>query len=319
MGFNRENYARIKSEYDGKYLRAEQEARFRKSEIHSLLPEVARIDAALAMSGMQVFEASLTGDRAKLDMISADNQRLKTRRGALLTAAGYPEDYTDIKYECALCEDTGVVDHRMCKCLKEKLILAGLESSGMSELIKTQTFENFDLDFYVGDARARMSAILDITKKYAMNFDPEKSGSIIMLGNTGLGKTHISSAVGGVILNNGYDVYYSTAVDMMADFENERFSGVKSESVQSEKYFSCELLIIDDLGTELINQFTTSCLYNVINTRLIKKKATIISTNFTRDELRKKYMDRITSRIFGEYTVLPFMGTDIREKKLQKR
>ena len=164
-----------------------------------------------------------------------------------------------------------------------------------------------------------MSAILEIAKKYANSFDPEKSGSIIMMGNTGLGKTHVSSAMGGIIINNGFDVYYSTAVDMMADFENERFSNVKSDSLRSEKYFSCELLIIDDLGTELINQFTTSCLYNVINSRLIKKKPTIINTNFTREDLRKKYMDRITSRIFGEYTVLPFLGTDIREKKLQKK
>lgn len=319
MGFNRVNYARIKAEYDGKYLRAEEEAQFRKSEIHALLPEVAKIDGELATSGVRVYEAAITGDKAMIERIAEDNKKLIEKRGEILVAAGFPKDYTDVKYECMLCRDTGVVDHRMCKCLKEKLILAGLESSGMSQLIKTQTFENFDLSYYSGDARTRMTAILGIAKKYADGFDPEKSGSIIMMGNTGLGKTHISSAMGGVIINNGFDVYYSTAVDMMSDFENERFSGVKSENQQTEKYFTCELLIIDDLGTELINQFSTSCLYNVINSRLIKKKPTIISTNFSREDLRKKYMDRITSRIFGEYTVLPFMGTDIREKKLQKK
>lgn len=319
MGFNRENYARIKAEYDGKYLRAEEEARFRRSEIHTRIPEVAKIDAELATSGVRVYEAAITGDKAMIDRIAEDNKRLTERREGLLVAAGFPKDYTSVKYECAVCRDTGVVDHRMCRCLKEKLILAGLESSGMGDLIKSQTFENFDLSYYSAEARVRMEAILGIVKKYAENFDPEKSGSVIMMGNTGLGKTHISSAMGGVIINNGYDVYYSTAVDMMSDFENERFSNVKSENLMTEKYFTCELLIIDDLGTELINQFTTSCLYNVINSRLIKKKPTVISTNFSRDELRKKYMDRITSRIFGEYTVLPFLGTDIREKKLQKR
>ena len=108
---------------------------------------------------------------------------------------------------------------------------------------------------------------------------------------------------------------------MLADFEQDRFSYDKSEESSDalDKYFSCDLLIIDDLGTELINQFSTSCLYNVINSRLIRKKSTIINTNFTRDELRKKYHDRITSRIFGEYTVLPFLGTDIREKKIFKK
>ena len=142
-----------------------------------------------------------------------------------------------------------------------------------------------------------------------------------MLGNMGLGKTHLSSAMGGVIIGKGNDVYYSGAVEMMSDFESERFGNDYSQDTTSltEKYFSCDLLIIDDLGTELINQFSTSTLYNLINTRLIKKKATIINTNFSRDELRKKYQDRITSRIFGEYLVWPFLGTDIREKRLQRR
>lgn len=319
MGFNRENYARIKAEYDGKYLRAAEQAQFRRAEIHAKLPEVAKLDGELSMSGVRVFEASVSGDRAMVDRIQAENSALLKKRADMLVAAGYPANYTEIRYECAECGDTGVVDYRMCRCMKEKLVKAGLESSGMYDLIKTQSFDNFSLEYYTGDAKARMATILDIAKKYAERFDPESSGSIIMMGNTGLGKTHISSAMGGVIIEKGNDVYYSSAVDMLADFENERFSGSKTDADETEKYFSCDLLIIDDLGTEMINQFTTSCLYNVINTRLIKKKATIINTNFTRDDMRKKYMDRITSRIFGEYMVLPFMGTDIREKKLQKR
>jgi DNA replication protein DnaC len=203
--------------------------------------------------------------------------------------------------------------------MKDKLIKAALESSGMYDLIQSQRFDNFDLSYYTGDARVRMSAILDIVKRYAEEFDPAGSGSIIMLGNTGLGKTHLSSAMGGVIIGKGNDVYYSSAVDMFADFEDDRFHSSYQESGgQIDKYFSCDLLIIDDLGTEMVNQFTASCLYNVINSRLIKKKPTIINTNFTRDEMRKKYMDRITSRIFGEYMVLPFVGNDIREQKLRK-
>jgi DNA replication protein DnaC len=189
----------------------------------------------------------------------------------------------------------------------------------MGDLIKSQTFENFDLSYYSAEARVRMEAILGIVKKYAENFDPEKSGSVIMIGNTGLGKTHISSAMGGVIINNGYDVYYSTAVDMMSDFENERFSNVKSENLMTEKYFTCELLIIDDLGTEVSNQFTTSCLYNVINTRLNLRRPTIISTNLMQDELRRRYWDRITSRLFGEYKVLLFLGTDVRAQKVMRK
>ncbi len=321
MGFNRENYARIKEEYSGKYLRAQDAARLRRAEIHALLPEIAKIDAELSAAGVRIFEASLKDDKAMLDAISEENIALNKKRGELLVSAGYPEDYTEVKYECDTCGDTGVVDYRMCACMKEKLIMAGLESSGMYSLIKSQTFDNFDLGFYTGEARERMRMIFDIVKSYAENFDPSSSGSIIMMGGTGLGKTHLSSAMGGVIIQKGNDVYYTGAVDMIADFESDRFSYDRSgeASAALDKYFSCDLLIIDDLGTELINQFSTSCLYNLLNSRLVRKKATIINTNFTRDDLRKKYQDRITSRIFGEYTILPFLGTDIREKKIFKK
>ena len=321
MGFNRENYARIKEEYSGKYLRAQEAARLRRAEVHARIPEVAKIDAELSYVGIRVFHASLDKNQALLDEISAENRALNQKRGELLVAAGYPADYTEVKYECEKCGDTGVVDYRMCSCMKEKLIMAGLESSGMEALIKSQTFENFDLRYYSGDALTRMKTILEIAKNYAESFEVGKSGSIIMMGNTGLGKTHISSAMGGVIIKKGNDVYYTGAVDMLSDFEADRFSYDRSgeNSAVLDKYFTCDLLIIDDLGTELINQFTTSCLYNLINSRLVKKKATIINTNFTRDELRKKYQDRITSRIFGEYTVLPFLGTDIREQKIYKK
>ena len=319
MGFNRENYARIKEEYDGKYLRAQEMAILRRSEIHAKLPEVAKIDLELASLGIRIFEASISGDRAKLDEINRESVAFNKKRADILMAAGYPANYTEIKYECDLCGDTGVVDYRMCKCMKDKLIRAGLESSGMSSLIERQSFDNFDLRYYSGEAKERMSMILSVAKNYAEKFDPEKSQSVIMLGNTGLGKTHLSSAMGGVIISNGNDVYYSGAVDMMADFESERFGGERGSDISkaTEKYFSCDLLIIDDLGTELINQFSTSCLYNLINSRLVRKKPTIINTNFSKDELRKKYQDRITSRIFGEYLVWPFLGTDIREKKIR--
>lgn len=321
MGFNRENYARIKEEYSGKYLRAQETARLRRAEIHSKLPEIAGIDAQLSSAGVRIFEASLKNDKAMLDLISEENIALNKKRGEILVSAGYPADYTDVKYECEKCGDTGVVDYRMCTCMKQKLIVAGLESSGMYSLIKSQTFDNFDLGFYTGESLARMKMILDITKSYAENFDPSSSGSVIMMGGTGLGKTHLSSAMGGIIIKKGNDVYYTGAVDMIADFESDRFSYDRTgeSSAALDKYFSCDLLIIDDLGTELINQFSTSCLYNLLNSRLVRKKATIINTNFTRDDLRKKYQDRITSRIFGEYTVLPFLGTDIREKKILKK
>ena len=320
MGFNRENYKRIKEEYDGKYLRAAEQAQLKRAEVHTKIPAVALIDRELAGVGVKIFEASLSGDSQKLDAIYAENRRMIEKRKQLLMDAGYPANYTDIKYECAECGDTGVVEYRMCKCMREKLIKAGLESSGMYSLVMSQSFENFDLDYYRGEGMDRMRAIYDIARNFAETFEPEKSGSILMLGSTGLGKTHLSSAIGKVVIEKGNDVYYTTSMGMFSDFEMSRFgnSTAMEATGETEKYYTCDLLIIDDLGTEVINQFTTSCLYNVINMRLNRKKSTIINTNFNRDDMRRKYQDRITSRIFGEYKIFPFTGIDIREQKLLK-
>ena len=321
MGFNRKNYLKIKEEYEGKYLRAEEEAKLRRAEVHLSIPEVERLDETLSSTGFNIFDAILRGDNSAVAAERAKNAELLKKRGELLAAAGYPKDYTDIHYECQECGDTGVIEHRMCKCFIKKLVAAGLESSGMKDLVEKQSFDNFEFSYYTGEALQRIKTIFDIAKKYAYGFEAEKSGNIIMMGNTGLGKTHLSSAMGGVIIEKGNDVCYTTSSGMFSDFEMSRFgSSMSSDATgETDKYYTCDLLIIDDLGTEVVNQFTASCLYDVINMRLNRKKATIINTNFTRDEMRKKYQDRITSRIFGEYTVLPFIGNDIREQKLIRK
>ena len=321
MGFNKENYRRIKEEYDGKYLRAQEAAGFRRAEVHAALPEIAKIDRELAATGFKIFEATLRGEKALVEKINKENQDLLARRAEIMKIAGFSPDYTEVKYECERCGDTGVVDNRMCICMKKKLVEAGIETSGMSELIRKQSFENFKLEYYNQNAEnlKRMTSIRDILKKYAEEFDPEKSMSIAMFGGTGLGKTHLSSAVAKVIIEKGNDVYYTSANNMFADFEKQRFGSASAFDISGDtsQYFTCDLLIIDDLGVEIINQFTVSCLYNVLNTRLNHRKPTILSTNFTRDEFRKKYWDRITSRVFGEYLILPFCGEDIRKLKLK--
>lgn len=320
MGFNRENYRRIKEEYDGKYLRAAEAAQLRRAEVHAAVPAVAEIDKQLAVTGLKIFEAAMKGDSVELDSINARNKELLTTRSALLEKAGFAPNYTEIRYECAECGDTGVVDNRMCSCMRKKLIEAGFESSGMYDLIKRQTFDNFSLDYYnqSKETFSRMNAVYKVLRKYADEFDAEKSGNIAMFGNTGLGKTHLSSAMAGVIIEKGNDVYYTSAMNMFSDFEQKRFgNSIAFDSAGDiSQYFTCDLLIIDDLGTEIINQFSVSCLYNVINTRLNRRKPTVLSTNLTQEEFRKKYWDRIASRVFGEFLILPFCGVDVRAQKL---
>ncbi len=319
MGFNRENYKRIKEEYEGKYLRAQEEAQFRRAEVHAALPEAAEIDRELSMTGFRVFDATLRGQTSEVESIREKNAALLERRAELLEIAGFAPDYTEIRYECSACGDTGAVEHSMCKCMRKKLIEASIETSGMGDLIKRQNFGNFKLDYYKDSPEVykHMERTYNILKSYAENYDAGKSGSMALFGGTGLGKTHLSSAVAGVVIEKGNDVYYTSAMNMFADFEQKRFGTSASYDISGDiqQYFTCDLLIIDDLGVETINQFTISCLYNVINTRLNRRKQTILSSNFSQEEFKKKYWDRIASRVFGEYVVLPFVGKDIRALK----
>lgn len=322
MSFNRENYKRIKEEYDGKYLRARDAANLRRAQIHAEIDEISKIDRELSSVGLEILQAAISGRNGEIDRIKQKNSALLEKRAQILTEAGYPADYTEIKYECQLCSDTGAVDNKMCSCMRRKLVEAGIASSGMADLIARQSFENFSLDYYKQSEKvySTMSAIYALLSKYAENFTPETSGNIAMFGGTGLGKTHLSSAVAGKVIEKGHDVYYASALSLFADFEMRRFGNSSSASADGNinRYFDCDLLIIDDLGTEVTNQFTTSCLYDIINSRLNSKKPTIISTNLTQEEFRKRYWDRITSRVLGEYIVLPFCGTDIRSQKLRK-
>ena len=321
MGFKKENYRRIKEEYDGKYLRAQEAARLRRAEVHTALPEIEKIDRELATTGFKIFDATLRGETAKIDAINAENAELQRKRAEIMQVAGFAPDYTEVKYECEECGDTGTVEYSMCKCMRRRLVEAGIESSGMSDLIKRQNFSNFTLDYYnqSPEMHKRMANIYHFLKNYAELFDVTRSGNLALFGGTGLGKTHLSSAVAGAVIEKGNDVYYISAMNLFADFEEKRFGSSSSYESTGEidQYFTCDLLIIDDLGSELINQFTVSCLYNVINSRLNHKKPTIISSNLTQDEFRKKYWDRISSRVFGEYLVLPFVGNDIRQKKIK--
>ncbi|MBO5305626.1 MAG: ATP-binding protein [Clostridia bacterium] len=324
MGYNKQNFKRIREEYQTKHLVAEEAAEARRAEFHIRIPRVAEIDRALGKTGVRIMSAGLlpTAEReAALDRLHAENDALLSERDALLVEAGYPKDYSDIKYECEACGDSGYVGIKMCECMRNALVLAGFESSGIAKLLETQTFESFSLDYYKNDPKvyANMERVLSVMRDYAASFDPTVSPSLALFGGTGLGKTHLSSAVAREVLKKGYDVLYVTALDMVCDFETEQFGArniVRGEL--TDKYFDCDLLIVDDLGTELVNQFTVSIVYNLLNIRINRKTPTIISTNLGQKELLAKYNDRITSRIFGEFRPLLFLGADIRMQKIKK-
>lgn len=327
MGYNKENYKRIRAEYETKALRAQEEADRRREELYREIPELRAFDDRLSSCGLRIMQAAMEGGdtREAVATLRAENERVNALRADLLRAHGFPADYSRPQYECEICKDSGYVGIRMCSCMRRRLIEAGMESSGLSGLMRTQSFENFSLDYYRRDAAAyeqmkrNLSDVTDYANKYGTEEGKDLPANLLFLGGTGLGKTHLSTAIARVMIERGFDVFYNSAVGMISDFEFMRFGNgmAQSEGNNTAQYTECDLLILDDLGTEVVNQFTLSCLYHVLNTRLNLGKPTVISTNLSSAELRKTYSDRLTSRLFGEFYVMPFLGTDVRKQKIR--
>ena len=324
MGYNQDNFRRIREEYSRKYLEVQEAATKRREEIHAILPEVRLIDSQLSDMGLRIMQAALKSEdyHAAVARIERESMALEQQRAAILQKNGFPANYTQPHYECDACGDTGYIDYKMCDCMRKKLIMAGYASSGIGTLMQTQSFANFSLDYYKSDRMTHllMQSNLERAKQYAASFHPAKSDNLAMFGGTGLGKTHLSTAIAREVIEGGWDVVYVSCVDMFADYEAQRFGNSTGTPTGADlsRYTDCDLLIIDDLGTELTNQFTTSCLYGLLNTRLNRHLPVILSTNLETEEFRKRYWDRITSRVLGNFTILPFKGTDIRRQKLSK-
>ncbi|MBE6633787.1 MAG: hypothetical protein E7620_05540 [Ruminococcaceae bacterium] len=326
MGYNKENFKRIRAEYETKALLAQRAADGRRREVEEAIPGLRELDARLAGFGLRIMKQAMEGGDTQeaIAKLREENTRMLELRRSLLEQYGYPEDYCKPRYECALCNDNGYIGIRMCSCMRRRLIEAGMEASGLGGLLRKQNFDNFSLDYYKSNPteHSRMTKTYQSARKYAESFvldESHHSCSLLFLGGTGLGKTHLSTAIAGVVLEKGYDVFYNSAVGMISDFEYRRFGNglAMGDADNTERYISCDLLILDDLGTEVVNQFTQSTLYYVINTRLNMNRPTVISTNLSAADLRKTYSDRIASRLLGEFRVLPFYGTDVRRKKLE--
>ena len=313
MSFNSKNYYELKELFEKKHLDAAARAEARRNLLCERVAGVREIDEALNQTAARIFGAAL-GGKSKLDEkiaeIKKDTEDLREARALLLEKAGYPADYSDVKYECEKCKDLGFVETKMCDCFRRALVLKGYETSGLGSLIGKQTFDNFSLDYYSGADRERMQRNYETVRAYAESFS-KNSGSLLFVGGTGLGKTHLSSALAKAVIDGGHDVLYTSALNMVSEFENVKFRGEGNTA----PYFACELLIVDDLGTETGGAFTESFIYNVIDTRICKGLPTVVSTNLDPRTLSERYGERIGSRLIGVYQPLLFCGEDVRFKK----
>ncbi|MBQ7715633.1 MAG: ATP-binding protein [Clostridia bacterium] len=311
--------AEVIEKFKNKREIAERESDRRKFMIHAEIPEIGEIDRELHATSLTILGIASSGADidGKMQDLRTRNAELREKRAKLLADAGYPEDYTDVVFECEKCSDTGYTESGdICECMRKELAAAALEDSGIGSLAKTQGFDTFNFNYYSGDDLNHAAANYRALKHFAEEFDPALPANFLLIGHTGLGKTHLSTAVAKVVIEKGYKVIYDTIDGIISDFEAEKFKETVTHDEIGERYYESDLLIIDDLGCEMSTKFTVACVYNLINTRINRNKSTIINTNLTYDELLGAYDDRITSRIFGEFRTLLFTGRDIRQQKL---
>lgn len=306
------NYQKIKAEIEARRLAAIAKADDRNEMLRERSEKIREIDREMTSTGLKLFRAACVG--ADIEPIRERNNELSRMRAEALAELGYPEDYTDVHYSCEKCSDTGFVDGKMCSCFREALIKENIKSSGMGTLIEKQSFEKFVIDSTLPEEeKARLERIVKTAKDYADHFSTGNK-NLVFLGTTGTGKTHISTSIAKRVIEQGYEVLYDTAQNIFSAFEEDKFrSGYGPYTPKGEKYLECDLLIIDDLGTEFVTQFSTSCLYNLINTRINKGLPFIISSNLTNKQLLDTYDSRIVSRIIGSSSlVFVFPGKDKR-------
>ena len=295
--------------------RLEQEQR--TDRIREEIPETAELDRQLRNTCLAIFQAAGRENRAaSLKSVEEQSRQADTMLRQLLTAHGYPADYLDLHYSCPLCDDTGYHDGKACDCLKHELGVLGAEQLNRNSQLALCRFDTFSLQYYTDPEQYRtMQKIYQSCRQYAAEFDPAASGNILMTGGTGLGKTHLSLAIASELLEQGYSVIYDAVNNLLHILNQEYFSRGNTESDTLSVLLDCDLLILDDFGTEFETQFNRSMLYTLINSRINAGKPMILNTNLSfPEEIQAHYGDRVLSRLFSA-TVHTFCGTDIRLMK----
>lgn len=312
--------AACKDKLLSKRNRAINAADIRTEELKRKIPELARIDAELTSIPLKLMAAARQENYTDTsEKLRAYTESLHAKRAKLLTDAGFPADYDSPRFECEKCCDRGYIGYNMCSCLKRMIAEESYSRSGLGGALEECTFENFHTYFYPSDpsngeksSRDIMEAVKNKCQKYASEFG-NGSASLLFMGGTGLGKTHISAAIGSIVIKKSYTVIYESARNILSECRENAFS---DGSHDLERFNRCSLLIIDDLGAEPKSEFAAAAFTDIVDKRLLSGKSTIISTNLTAADMVKAYSSRFVSRVLGCYTLMTFVGKDVRMLKM---
>lgn len=326
MALKNFQYNRLLQQYDETQFHNRHLEEKRYQAVVSVIPEIEQIDREITANGIAYAKMALTNSQISAAQLEAKNQLLIQKKEQLLVTNGFAKDYLAPIYTCPDCKDTGFIEGEKCHCFKQAIIDFLYEQANLGHILKQENFDQFRFDYYADGPvdpylgmtpQENIQQVVTKCQKFIADFETSYD-NILVYGNTGVGKTFLINCIAKEILDMSYTVVYLTSFQFFDIMEKHTFSRSLEEKTEAahqfEHIFDCDLLIIDDLGTETVNSFLASQLYQCINERHLHEKSTIISTNLSFDDIKNRYSERVFSRIVSNYKAFKIIGTDIRIK-----
>lgn len=326
MALTNAQYDEIMRDYEARQTANRHVQELHIQEVYGKAPQLKELDDRIASTSLASAKKLLSGDDSALTDLKKQLRLLQEEKHTIISSLGYPENYLDMPYTCPDCQDTGYIGNQRCHCFKQAAIDLVYTQSNLKTILEKENFSTFSLSYYSDtqiNPATNLSALetakdaLRASRTFIESFEKEFS-NLFFYGDTGVGKTFLSNCIAKELLDRGHSVIYFTAFELFHIFEKTVFERDAEAAEPYQNIFDCDLLIIDDLGTEMSNSFTTSQLFLCLNERILRKKSTIISTNLSLNQLAETYSERTFSRISSNYTMIKLFGDDIRiKKKLQ--
>lgn len=327
MALSNSQYDELIRHYNAKQLASRHRLEARRKMIYSSSPRLEQIDDEIAEISVAQAKRLIDGDENALSALKQRIFELTAEKNNILSSLGYKPEDLQPQYECPDCKDTGFINGQRCHCFIQASIDLIYTQSNIRDILEEENFSTFSYDYYANDTTDKMTGLsplesarraVTICQNFIADFD-HSFENLCFYGESGVGKTFLSNCVAKELLDSGHSVIYFTSFQLFDIFEKNTFERDSDVILAHQNIFDCDLLIIDDLGTELTNTFTTSKLFLCLNERMLHRKSTLISTNLGMEELAAVYSERICSRIFSNYTMIKLFGDDIRLKKKLSR
>lgn len=321
MAISNSQFDAIMREYEKKRENSRHEMEAHKATVYAKIPEYKELEVKITDIALESAAKYFEGDKAAIEEMKKQMELITKRQEELLVANDFPIDYIKEKHVCPDCEDTGYINDKKCHCLRQEILKVLYKQSNIEEMLRRENFDTLEYDYYDDADLDMMKGIVSECKNFVKNFD-DSYENILLFGNVGVGKTFLTNCITKELIESGHSVIYFTSIRLFDTLSESVFKRDYDEEDERDdvldNVFSCDLLIIDDLGTENINSFVASRLFDILNERNIREKSTVISTNLTPDKIAERYSERNFSRIIGNYKPLNPDISDIRIKKRRR-